>query len=153
MDYEQVFYVTDDGRNASRPVVIDHRTRVPTRTTSVITSAPPAAPVGTLAPATMQYQYPQTSYYGPAVAPQNWIGYPTQPVYAVPPTVAPANNLATILGGFGDIGTLANCGGRPWRSPKPAHGDHPDRLMAIGAKRRGRCVLLGGGGVVLRAAA
>ena len=106
MDYEEVYYVTDDGRNARAPVVVDRR-RVPPRTTSVITSAPPAAPLGTFAPATMPYQYPQSGY-SQAVVPQSWIGYPTQPVYAVPPTVAPGSNLASILGGFGDIGTLAN---------------------------------------------
>jgi hypothetical protein len=31
-----------------------------------------------------------------------------QPPYVTPPVAAPPSNLATILGGFGDIGTLAN---------------------------------------------
>jgi len=111
MDYEQVYYVTDDGRNARAPVVID-RTRAPSRT-SVITSAPPGAALGTWTPsAGMTYQYPPASYYGPGmmpqVMPQSWVGYPTQPPYVVPPSVAPGSNLATILGGFGDMGTLAN---------------------------------------------
>jgi hypothetical protein len=107
MDYEQVYYVTDDGRNARAPVVID-RMRVP-RPTSVITSAPPAAPIGMWPPtAAASYQYPQPSFLGPAMMPQGWIGYPTQPGYVVPPPVTPGSNLATILGGFGDVGTLAN---------------------------------------------
>src|SRR5262249_30877097 len=36
-----------------------------------------------------------------------WAGYPVQPGYVMPP-MAPPSNLATILGGFGDIGSLAN---------------------------------------------
>jgi len=104
MDYEQVYYVTGDnsGRNAT-PVVVDHRTgtRLPGRPTNVITAAPTAVS------APMAYQYSQPGFYGPAVMPSNWTGYPVQPPYVMPP-VAPASNLATILGGFGDVGSLAN---------------------------------------------
>jgi hypothetical protein len=39
--------------------------------------------------------------------PNSWTGYPVQPPYIMPP-VAPSSNLASILGGFGDIGSLAN---------------------------------------------
>jgi hypothetical protein len=106
MDYEQVYYVTGDnsGRNAT-PVVIDHRTgtRLPARPPNVITAAPHAA---VTAPA-WAYQYPQPNFYGPAVMPSSWTGYPVQPPYVMPPTT-PASNLATILGGFGDMGSLAN---------------------------------------------
>ena len=106
MDYEQVYYVTgDNGRNAT-PVVVDHRTgaRLPARTTSVIAAAPAAS---SWAPSTAPYQYGQPSFYGPTMMPNSWTGYPVQPPYIMPP-VAPASNLATILGGFGDVGSLAN---------------------------------------------
>ena len=106
MDYEQVYYVTDDGRNARAPVVVE-RTRMPSRTTGVITSAPTSA-IGPWTP-TMgaTYQYPQPTFIGPGV-PQSWVGYPVQPPYVMPPQMTPGSNLATILGGFGDVGTLAN---------------------------------------------
>ena len=107
MDYENVYYV--ENRNAT-PVMVDHRTgqRVPVRT-SIVTSAPPAAPTGAgWASSTAPYHYPAPSYYGPAVMPNGWTGYPVQPPYIMPPAVAPTSNLASILGGFGDIGTLAN---------------------------------------------
>jgi hypothetical protein len=111
MDYEQVYYVTGDniGRNAT-PVVVDHRTgtRVPARPTSMIAAAPPAAvSAPAWAPNTTPYQYPQPAFYGPTVMPSSWTGYPVQPPYVMPP-VTPASNLATILGGFGDVGSLAN---------------------------------------------
>ena len=110
MDYEQVYYVTGDNRNAT-PVVVDHRTgaRLPARTTSVIAAAPAAAVPAAVswAPSTAPYQYGQPSFYGPTVMPNGWTGYPVQPPYVMPP-VAPSSNLATILGGFGDIGSLAN---------------------------------------------
>src|SRR6185436_15883965 len=99
MDYDQIYYVTDDGRNARAPVVIE-QTRVP-RPTGVITTAPPPAALGAFAPTAMQYRYPPPGAYPQTMAPQNWIGYPTQPVYAVPPVVAAPSNLASILGGFG----------------------------------------------------
>jgi hypothetical protein len=38
--------------------------------------------------------------------PNGWTGYPVQPPYVMPPV--PSSNLASILGGFGDIGSLAN---------------------------------------------
>jgi hypothetical protein len=112
MDYEQVYYVTGDnsGRNAT-PVVIDHRTgaRLPTRTTNVISAAPAAVPAAaSWGPSMAPYQYGQPGFYGPAVMPNGWTGYPVQPPYIMPPTVAPGSNLATILGGFGDVGSLAN---------------------------------------------
>ena len=110
MDYQDVYYV--DGRNAT-PVVMDHRgnTRLPSSTTVV--SRGPAA--GSFVPATatpMPYQYAQPSY-GPAGypsmaypgAPQSWAGYSLYPPYVTAP---PTNNLTSILGGFGDIGSLAN---------------------------------------------
>jgi len=115
MDYEQIYYVTDDGRNARAPVVIE-RTRAP-RPTGVITSAPPPAALGAFAPAPMQYRYPGA--YPQTTVPQNWIGYPTQPVYAVPPVVAAPSNLASILGGFGDVGTLANILGQVFAALLP----------------------------------
>jgi hypothetical protein len=120
MDYEEIYYVTDDGRNARAPVVIE-RTRRP-RPTSVVSSAPPVAPIAAFAPTTMQYRYPAPGAYAQAMVPQNWMGYPTQPVYTVPPTVAPPSNLASILGGFGDVGTLANILGQVFAAllPLPA---------------------------------
>jgi len=109
MDYEQVYYVTGDnsGRNAT-PVVVDHRTgaRLPTRTVATAPAAAVPAAVS-WAPNTAPYQYGQPGFYGPTVMPNGWTGYPVQPPYIMPP-VAPASNLATILGGFGDVGSLAN---------------------------------------------
>jgi hypothetical protein len=102
MDYEDVYYVE---RNA--PIVRDRRVRVPARATTLVPAAPPAAaPAATLAsvgPYQYPYPYPQPGFVAQTV-PQGW-GYPVNPPYAVP---MPANNLASILGGFGDIGTLAN---------------------------------------------
>lgn len=112
MDYEQVYYVTGDnsGRNAT-PVVVEHRTgaRLPTRPTNVIAAAPATAVPAAVswAPNTAPYQYAQPSFYGTTVMPNSWTGYPVQPPYIMPP-VAPSSNLATILGGFGDVGSLAN---------------------------------------------
>ncbi len=106
MDYEQVYYVTGDNSRNATPVVVDHRTgaRLPARPTNVIAAAPAAV---SWAPSTAPYQYGQPSFYGPTVMPSSWTGYPVQPPYVMPP-VAPASNLATILGGFGDVGSLAN---------------------------------------------
>jgi len=110
MDYENVFYMDGsgggyiDGRNAARPVVISHSgTRLPARTTAIPAPAA-AASMGTMTHAPYQYQYPmsQPAFYNTA-----WAGYPANPQYVVP-QVAPPSNLASILGGFGDIGTLAN---------------------------------------------
>jgi len=56
------------------------------------------------------YQYPQQTVWYPNTSSwgaSGW-GYPVQPPYVMPPVVAPGSNLATILGGFGDIGSLAN---------------------------------------------
>jgi len=110
MDYENVYYVTDS-RNATAAVTRDHR---PVVTTSVPTRVftPGIAPAATTVawtggPSAAPYQYPQPSYYGPQVMPNSWTGYPVQPPYVMPP-VAPPSNLASILGGFGDIGSLAN---------------------------------------------
>jgi|SRR5215510_1057855 len=109
MDYENVYYV--ENRNAT-PVVVDHRTgqRVPVRSNIVPAAAPAAAAPTTVgwASSATPYQYPAPSYYGPAVMPNSWTGYPVQPPYIMPPVVSPMSNLASILGGFGDIGTLAN---------------------------------------------
>jgi hypothetical protein len=110
MDYENVYYVTDN-RNAT-PVVRDHRpvmaTSVPTRAVIAQSAAPMATPMGwTTSQSAAPYQYPQASYFGPQVMANSWPGYPVQPPYIVPP-VAPSSNLASILGGFGDIGSLAN---------------------------------------------
>ena len=107
MDYENVYYVTDTGggRNANQPVVIE-RTRVPGRTHAITGPAGMNASVA-WSPSGAVYQYPQTSYYSPTWLPASWTGYPLQPPYAVPP-VTPPNNLANILGGFGDVGSLAN---------------------------------------------
>jgi hypothetical protein len=107
MDYDQM-YITSDGRNA--PVMVDHRTgsRFPLRPTTTGTWQP-AAPVAAapmVAPVAPTYQYAagwpqpmwgQTSWGGPAP------GY-VYPPFGVPPT----SNLASILGGFGDLGSLAN---------------------------------------------
>lgn len=119
MDYENVYYV-----NRNAPVVVDHRgPGVPVRA-QIIGSPPPAAGPGTMTPAWSQgaspYQYPPQGFPAPGVYGQtmypnttwspssSWAGYPVQPPYIMPPVVAPPSNLATILGGFGDIGTLAN---------------------------------------------
>jgi hypothetical protein len=117
MDYEQIYYVTDDGRNARAPVVIERTTRA--RPTSVVSAAPPPPALAAFAPTTMQYRYPPPGVYPQPMVPQNWIGYPTQPVYAAPPVVAPASNLASILGGFGDVGTLANILGQVFAALLP----------------------------------
>lgn len=100
MDYEDVYYVE---RNA--PIVRDRRVRVPARTTTLVPAAPAAAPAATLTTnvGPYQYPYPQPAFVAQTM-PQGW-GYPVNPPYVVP---MPANNLASILGGFGDIGTLAN---------------------------------------------
>lgn len=118
MDYENVYYV--DGRNATVLSARDHRVTTspgasPGPSTRVI--GPGMSPVGwtsTPNPSSTPYQYPAPSYYGPTAYPGttwnpslNW-GYPVQPPYIAPPVMAPSSNLATILGGFGDVGTLAN---------------------------------------------
>ena len=109
MDYENVVYMDNgggyiDGRNATRPVVITHGTR-PVRPTSIVPAAAPP-PAASISAGPYQYPVSQPSYY-PATMPQFWAGYPANPGYAYPP-VAPPSNLASILGGFGDIGSLAN---------------------------------------------
>jgi hypothetical protein len=115
MDYDQVYYV--DGRNATPRPAVDHRVgiaspavaTIPTSTRVVIPAGPSSAP----------YQYAAPNLYGPTIYPNttypnatlnpsfNW-GYPVQPPYIMPPVAGPPSNLATILGGFGDLGTLAN---------------------------------------------
>jgi hypothetical protein len=99
VDYENVYYV--DNRNAS-PVMVDHRTgaRLPSRTTSVIHAVPSG-------------HITQSSGWHPAAAapyasyaPQAF--YPVNPGYVSSPPFAPTNNLTSILGGFGDIGSLTN---------------------------------------------
>jgi hypothetical protein len=111
MEYDTNFvYVTGDGGRNATPVVVDHRTgtRLPARTTTVLSAAQPAAAIGSVA-SVPPYQYPMAapSYYGPAMLPAGWSGYPVTPPYVMPPQT-PTSNLATILGGFGDLGSLAN---------------------------------------------
>lgn len=120
MDYENVYYVSPDyGRNAPA-VARDHRTLVTTPLPGRVVAQPAATTVGwTTSQPAAPYQYPAASYYGPTAYPaanfygpnaypaSSWTGYPVQPPYINPP-VPPPNNLATILGGFGDVGTLAN---------------------------------------------
>ena len=101
MDYEDLFY-TYDGRNAVSPR--DHRRFVgrPAPVAVAPAAAPvavaPVAPVG--AAMVPPYNYP--------TFPQGWstsvLGYPLNPPYVMPAQT----NLSSILGGFGDIGTLAN---------------------------------------------
>lgn len=116
MEYENVYYV--DGRNATPVVSRDHRIWTnPASTAPVATRVvtPATANVGWTSPvSSTPYQYPAPSLYGPTPYPSapwnpstNW-GYPVQPPYVMPPVAAPPSNLATILGGFGDVGTLAN---------------------------------------------
>ncbi|HEU4729262.1 MAG TPA: hypothetical protein VFT22_15280 [Kofleriaceae bacterium] len=91
-----------DGRNAAAVVdrrgpTIDHRmgstgTRI---TRPAVVATTPSAP----------YQYPAMGYMPAATS---WSGYPVYPPYVMPPQLTPTSNLASILGGFGDIGTLAN---------------------------------------------
>jgi hypothetical protein len=103
MDYENVFYV--DGRNAT--AVIDHRGPVVDHRLAPVVEHR-LAPTGTrvprtvvAAPTTAPYQYPPMGYF-----PQtSFSGYPVYPPYVMPP---PTSNLASILGGFGDIGSLVN---------------------------------------------
>src|SRR5262245_36306479 len=102
MDYQDVVYV--ENRNAP-PTVIDHRTgtRYPYRPTRWDTAAPVAA-APTVAPAPMtapQYQYAQ-GWATPMWGQSGW----GQPGYVYPPV--PPSNLASILGGFGDLGSLAS---------------------------------------------
>jgi len=107
MDYETVYYV--DGRNA----VTDHRVggRIPAGRTTLVSTAPPAALAPnntTWTPPGAVYQYPQPGVYErPLAMPPNAWGYPVNPPYVVPP-VLPPSNLASILGGLGDIGSLAS---------------------------------------------
>ena len=107
MDYEDVYYI--DSRNA--PAVVDHRTRVPAGRPTIVST--PRFPSAAPAPSTVPYQYPaaQPAYYGPAVLPQGYnsfAGYPVNPPYVLPSQVTPTSNLASILGGVGDIGVLSN---------------------------------------------
>lgn len=121
MDYGSIVYVTPDDVWRNAAVVTDHRGptrpgsswRVPT--TAIVNTAPPAGTVGTvttMTPATLaQTAYPY-QYPVPGVQPQpTWMAggwwNPAQPPYVAPPVGAPSN-LATILGGFGDLGSLAN---------------------------------------------
>jgi hypothetical protein len=106
MDYDQM-YISSDGRNA--PVVVDHRTgsRFPLRPTTT-TTWQPAAPVATapmIAPVAPQYQYPAAWGAQPMWAQGGW---GQAPGYVYPPLgVPPTTNLGSILGGFGDLGSLA----------------------------------------------
>jgi len=116
MEYENVYYV--DGRNATPATSRDHRIWTNPVSTAPVTTrvvTPATTNVGWTSPvSSAPYQYPPPGYYGPTPYPNatwnpsvNW-GYPVQPPYVMPPVAAPPSNLATILGGFGDVGTLAN---------------------------------------------
>ena len=105
MDYQDVVYI--DPRNADhRAAVNDHRTgvmtvvRQPRPVTQAIAPAA-VAPFNTMAP---QYQYQQPYPYSQFPPSSGLLGYPLNPAYAMPPP----SNLSTILGGFGDLGSLAN---------------------------------------------
>lgn len=99
MDYENVFYVTPDGRNATVPFNRDHRAIVTTSPTRVV--SPAIAPAW--APNSAPYFYGQQQ--AQTLLPAGWTAQP--PGYITAP-VAPMSNLSTILGGFGDVGSLAN---------------------------------------------
>lgn len=110
MDYDQMYvtsdgsFVTSDGRNA--PVVIDRR-RVPRPVpTTTLQPAAPVAAVPMIAPAAPQYQY-APAWAQPMWAQQNWAqrGWGNAPGYVYPP---PTTNLGSILGGFGDLASLAS---------------------------------------------
>ena len=94
-NYEAVSYIDprlmDMARNAPAPVVIDHRTgvRLPSRQTTMIHPM-----------ATGQISQ-QPLGYSP------WSGWWPNPGYINPP-IPPANTLTSILGGFSDLGSLAN---------------------------------------------
>lgn len=106
MDFDDVYYI--DSRNA--PAVVDHRTRVPATRTTVVST--PRIPAVAPAPSTVPYQYPypQSAYYGNPAVPQGYgfARYPLNPQYVFPSQIAPSSNLASILGGFGDIGVLSS---------------------------------------------
>src|SRR5438128_1719060 len=129
MDYGSIVYVTPDDvwRNA---IVTDHRgptTRPGSWTRPTIVSTAPAPTVTTMTPATVAppapypYQYPTPGYptagyptpgYSTPGLQPTWTGSgwwnPAQPPYVTPPVMGSPSNLATILGGFGDLGSLAN---------------------------------------------
>src|SRR5262245_15703754 len=123
MDYGSIVYVTPDDVWRNAPIITDHRGN--TRpgggwnrpTTAIVNTAPPAGAIGTVttvtpatvaqtAPAPYPYQY-QVGGYQPSWAGGGWWN-PAQPPYVMPPVMGAPSNLATILGGFGDIGSLAN---------------------------------------------
>jgi hypothetical protein len=100
MDYENVYYV-DNNRNADpRTHLIDHRLPPTVEHRLAPTGTRVSRPV-VAAPTTAPYQYPPMGYFPSS-------GYPVYPPYVMPPQIPPTSNLASILGGFGDIGTLAN---------------------------------------------
>lgn len=123
---ENTVYVTPEsvgwGRNATP--ANDHRvgvgwgpsTRVPVQyrpVTVTPTATVATAPVSSMVP---QYQYQAAAptmypaaYPQPWAQPMAWWGTGT-PGYVYPPPgmVPPSSNLATILGGFGDLGSLAS---------------------------------------------
>lgn len=109
---DNTVYVTPEsigwGRNAT-----DHRTVI-TRTPGWIRPgvSPPTATVATAPVSTMvpQYQYQAAPTMYPAGYPQPmaWWGTGTPGYVYPPPGMSPSSNLATILGGFGDLGSLAS---------------------------------------------
>ena len=95
-------YVTSDGRNA---VVVDRRRPYrPVPPTALPPAAAPVAAAPMIAPAAPQYQY-APAWAQPMWAQPGWAqrGWGT-PAYVYPPTT----NLGSILGGFGDLGSLAS---------------------------------------------
>jgi hypothetical protein len=115
---DNTVYVTPEslgwGRNATDHRVWNNPTRVPVQLRPVVTT--PTATVATAPVSSMipQYQYPGPGMY-PAAYPQPWAqpmaGFwgPGAPGYVYPPPgMSPSSNLATILGGFGDLGSLAS---------------------------------------------
>lgn len=114
MEYEDVYYMNTDGRNATRPVVITHGARSPRPTA--------------IAPAPMVASNMPASYVYPQAPMQSSIWYPTPNSSYVVPQVVPQSNLATILGGFGDLGTLVNIVAQAFAAflPLPAAPDTHD---------------------------
>jgi hypothetical protein len=142
MDYQDVYYI--DGRNAT-PIVTDHRqptvtTRFPpgiTRTISPTFSPNPTVVSAgwspTAAPSPVVYSPSGQPYQYAPINSTSWAGVPVQPQYVmapVAPAAVPPNNLSSILGGFGDIGTLANIAAQVFAAflPLPASPTPQDTL-------------------------
>jgi hypothetical protein len=107
MDYEDVFY-TYDGRNADRISARDHRRFVGRPAPVAVAAAPAAAPIAAAPMVAAPVGAAMVPQYNYATFPNAWgtsmLGYPLNPPYVMPTQT----NLSSILGGFGDIGTLAS---------------------------------------------